>query len=158
MAGKDLSREELDERVAILKRLRQLLDQQRTKFREYLTVLEKQETVITSDNIDAMVRHTEVEQNIVAEIHTIQKVIDPLEMLYRDAHPGVPDTEIPRLKTDLEHLKSDVLAQNEKNRELLKKHMVFLREKVTSIKNPYLKRNSIYASDSHTATRIDINQ
>jgi len=158
MAGKDLSREELDERVAILKRLRQLLDQQRTKFREYLTVLEKQETVITSDNIDAMVRHTEVEQNIVAEIHTIQKVIDPLEMLYRDAHPGVPDAEIPRLKTDLEHLKSDVLAQNEKNRELLKKHMVFLREKVTSIKNPYLKRNSIYASDSHTATRIDINQ
>lgn len=158
MAGKDLSREELDERVAILKRLRQLLDQQRSKFREYLTVLEKQETVITSDNIDAMVRHTEVEQNIVAEIHTIQKVIDPLEMLYRDAHPGVPDAEIPRLKTDLEHLKSDVLAQNEKNRELLKKHMVFLREKVTSIKNPYLKRNSIYASDSHTATRIDINQ
>ncbi len=158
MAGKDLSREELDERVAILKRLRQLLDQQRSKFREYLAVLEKQETVITSDNIDAMVRHTEVEQNIVAEIHTIQKVIDPLEMLYRDAHPGVPDAEIPRLKTDLEHLKSDVLAQNEKNRELLKKHMVFLREKVTSIKNPYLKRNSIYASDSHTATRIDINQ
>ena len=39
----ELSNQELEERVAILKRLRFLLEQQRSKFKEYLTVLEKQQ-------------------------------------------------------------------------------------------------------------------
>ena len=43
MTVENLSKEELDERVAILKRFRALLEQQRTKFREYLKVLESQE-------------------------------------------------------------------------------------------------------------------
>lgn len=158
MAQRELTREEVDERVAVLKRLKQLLDEQRKKFREYLVVLEKQEEMIGSGNVDAIVRHTEVEQSIVSEIYTIQRVIDPLEDIYRSTHPEVSEQEIPRLKTDLEHLKKEVLVQNEKNRELLKSHMQLLREKVVSLKNPYAKRNSIYSSDSHTATRIDINQ
>lgn len=40
-----LNDSEIAERVAILKRFRSLLEEQRLKFREYLTVLEKQEKV-----------------------------------------------------------------------------------------------------------------
>lgn len=158
MEQRELTREEVDERVAILKRFRELLEEQRQKFREYLVVLEKQEEMIASENIDAIVRHTEIEQAIVSELYTIQKVIDPMEELYKTAHPGIPDAEIPKLKTDLEHLRHEVLSQNEKNRDLLKSHMVQLRQKVVSIQNPYAKRSSVYSSDSQTASLIDINQ
>lgn len=158
MAQRELTREEVDERVAILKRFRELLEEQRRKFREYLVVLEKQEEMIATENIDAIVRHTEIEQSIVAELFTIQKVIDPMEELYKTAHPGITDTEIPKLKTDLDQLRHEVLVQNEKNRELLKSHMVLLRQKVVSLQNPYAKRTSVYASDSQTASLIDINQ
>jgi len=158
MAQQELTQEQVDERKAVLKRFRQLLEQQRSKFREYLVVLEKQAEMIGSDNIDAVLSHTEIEQSIVSEIHTIQKVIDPLEDMYRVAHPGLAESDIPRLKADLGRLRSDVLAQNEKNRDLLKSHMQVLRQKVVSIQNPYAKRSSVYASDSHTASIIDINQ
>lgn len=154
----ELTKDEVAERVAVLKRFRVLLETQRRKFREYLGVLEKQQEMIKLDNVDAMVAHAEIEQAIVSEINTIQKVINPLEDMYHAAHPDASDAEIPKLKTDLAKLRTDVLAQNEKNRELLKSHMTVLRQQVISIKNPYAKRTSVYASDSHTATRIDISQ
>ena len=70
--------------------------------------------MIASENIDAIVRHTEIEQSIVSELYTIQKVIDPMEELYKTVHPGISDAEIPKLKTDLDLLRHEVLAQNEK--------------------------------------------
>ncbi|HOF85654.1 MAG TPA: flagellar export chaperone FlgN [Treponemataceae bacterium] len=158
MANAVLTEEQVAERVSILKRFKKLLDEQRAKFRDYLSVLEKQEKMISSGDVDAIVRHTELEQGIISEIYTIQKVIDPLESMYRTTHPDQRDAEIPRLKTDLEKLRKDVLVQNEKNRELLKCHMQLLRQKVLSIKNPYANRSSVYASDAHTASVIDINQ
>ncbi len=158
MAQQELTQQQIEERKAVLKRFRQMLEQQRVKFREYLVVLEKQAELIGTDNIDAMLSHTEIEQSIVSEIHTIQKVIDPLEDMYRVAHPEQSEAEIPRLKADLGQLRSDVLAQNEKNRDLLKSHMQVLRQKVISIQNPYAKRSSIYASNAQTASIIDINQ
>lgn len=156
MSDKEPTAEEIAERVALLRRFRALLEEQRKKFRDYLSVLEKQESVIDSGDTDAMVRHTEIEQAIVSEIFTIQKVIDPMEALWREAHPLASETEIPHLKTDLEKLKADVLTQNEKNRELLKSKMNLIREQVVSLRNPYAKRASVYASESHTGTRINI--
>ncbi len=156
MAAQTLTDGEVAERVALLRRFKSLLEEQREKFRQYLTVLEKQETDIDSGDIDAMVSHTELEQSIVSEIFTIQKVIDPMESLWRDAHPAASESEIPRLKTDLDRLKADVLAQNEKNRDLLKSRMSVIRERVVSLKNPYAKRSSVYAQTGQTGTRIDI--
>lgn len=156
MSERSLTEGEVAERVALLKRFRTLLEEQRAKFRTYLTVLEKQENDIDSGDMDAMVSHTELEQSIVSEIFTIQKVIDPMETLWREAHPAAADSEIPRLKTDLEQLKANVLAQNEKNRELLKSRMSLIREQVVSLKNPYAKRASVYASSDQTGTRINI--
>ena len=61
------------------------------------------------------------------------------------------------LKTDLEKLRKDVLVQNEKNRIAEMPHAAASSES-SSIKNPYANRSSVYASDAHTASVIDINQ
>ena len=55
-----LSQEELNERIQILKKFRQLLEQQRTKFQEYLKVLEAQESKINEENAEALLAHSEL--------------------------------------------------------------------------------------------------
>lgn len=147
--------DEIAERVAILKRFKTLLEQQRLKFREYLTVLEKQEKSISDENTESILQHTELEEAIIAEIFTIQKVIDPLEYMYTNicADTG---SDIPRLKTDLDDLQQRVLDQNKKNRELLQNHIIGLRQQVASLKRPYAHKESIYAGTAYAAALIDL--
>ena len=64
----EITQEELNERVAILKRFRALLEQQRGKFKEYLNVLEKQHDSITNENTEALLAHTELEQQVVKNL------------------------------------------------------------------------------------------
>ena len=107
-----ISEEELNERVALLKRFKELLEKQRQKFREYLNVLEKQETVIQNQDTEALLVHTEIEQQIVANISNLQKVIEPIEQMYIDSNLDSQNeslsVEIPTLKTDLAKLQQDV--------------------------------------------------
>lgn len=155
-----LSEEELNERVALLKRFKELLEKQRQKFKDYLNVLEKQQTVIQNQDTEALLDHTEIEQQIVANIQNLQKVIEPIEQMYiassLDSEKNNLDMEIPTLKTDLAKLQKDVLNQNNKNRELLKTQMAQLREKIDGIKNPYKYNKSIYSKSDSTATIISI--
>ena len=60
-----ITKDELDERIALLKNFRKLLIQQRAKFQEYLNVLEKQENSISSENTEALIAHTEIDQHVV---------------------------------------------------------------------------------------------
>ena len=149
-----LNDSEIAERVAVLKRFRSLLEQQRLKFREYLTVLEKQEKSISDENTDAVLQHTELEESIIAEIFTIQKVIDPLEYMYTNICKN-EHSDIPHLKTDLDDLQKRVLAQNKRNRELLQTHITGLRQQIASLKRPYAHKESIYAGTARTATIVD---
>lgn len=151
-----LNDSELAERIAVLKRFRTLLEQQRRKFREYLTVLEKQEESICDENTDAILRHTELEESIIAELFTIQKVIDPLEYMYANMCANTVDIDIPHLKTDLEDLQRKVLTQNKKNRDLLQAHITGLRQQIVALKRPYAHKESIYAETSRTAALIDV--
>ncbi|QHX42655.1 flagellar biosynthesis protein FlgN [Treponema vincentii] len=150
-----LNDSEIAERVAVLKRFRSLLEQQRLKFREYLTVLEKQEKSISDENTDAVLQHTELEESIIAEIFTIQKVIDPLEYMYTNICKN-EHSDIPHLKTDLDDLQKRVLAQNKRNRELLQTHITGLRQQIASLKRPYAHKESIYASTARTAALVDL--
>ena len=81
----EITQEELNERVAILKRFRTLLEQQRGKFREYLDVLEKQHDSITTENTEALLAHTELEQQVVKNLANLQKVIVPMSKLYNSS-------------------------------------------------------------------------
>jgi len=158
----NISEEELEERVALLKRFKELLEKQRQKFRDYLNVLEKQAEVIKTEDTEALLIHTEIEQQIVANISNLQKVIQPIEEMYVNARLDSSDEnyseiiEIPTLKTDLAKLQKEVLEQNELNRNLLKTQMESLRQKIEGIKNPYRYNKSIYSKTENTASIISI--
>ena len=145
----ELTDEELNERVAILRRFRTLLEQQRAKFQEYLDVLEKQEKSISDEDTTAIIGHAELEQQVVAGIKNLQKVIVPVSEMYRASEKTAApenDKSVESIQNELEKLQEKVLAQNQKNRELLKKHLVQIRTQLDNFKNPYKKNRSIYAA------------
>ena len=161
-AGSDhsLSSAELSQRVAVLKRFKELLKAQRDRFRAYLDTLDKQQEVIQSGTADDLLHHVELEEKIVADIFSIQKVIDPLEEMYRSVRMERPagsslkssgpmqgekdpggGEEISGLKEALEGLKAEAVIRSERNRELLAKRMAELRSEINSLKsNAYTRR------------------
>ncbi len=156
----NLTQAELDERVAILKRFRSLLEQQRNKFREYLKVLEMQESKISEEDADSIIAHTELEEQIVRNIGSLQKVIEPMQAMYTSSNAATynPQDAIPisSIQNELARLQTQVLAQNEKNRSLLKAHIVNLKTQMAMIKNPYRNIKSIYAENTAQGNMVQI--
>lgn len=155
-----ISQSELDERVAILRRFRSLLEQQREKFREYLHVLELQESDVLSDKADAVVAHAELSGHIVKGISSLQKIIVPMQKLYEKSGAPLGNTEddasVLKLQTDLNDLRERVLAQNEKNKVLVKNYMLTIRTEIESLKNPYRTSKSIYAGQESDGNLVHI--
>jgi hypothetical protein len=168
-AEQGISPEEVTRRVAVLKRFRELLKAQRDRFREYLEVLDKQKDVIEQGGTEDLISHVELEEKIVADIFSIQKVIDPLEDMYRTFYPegygaaqpqGGPSpgagSDVSDLKSALEGLKREAVIRSERNKELLSKRMVELRSEIKSLRgNPYAARRSVYGGEG-SASLIDI--
>jgi len=144
----EITQEELNERVALLRRFRSLLEQQRGKFQEYLNVLEKQQNSITEENPEALLAHTELEQQVVKNLASLQKVIVPMSKMYHSGSPvgTVQETaEINKIQDELSDLQTKVLKQNEINRDLLRIHMEQLKTRLANMKNPYKNTHSVYA-------------
>ena len=175
-SGKGISEKELSQRVAVLKRFKELLKAQRDRFRTYLDMLDKQKNVIERGTADDLIQHVELEEKIVADIFSIQKVIDPLEKMYHAITPeiprgnsytaarlktgenrtgGKPDEEVSSLKLALEDLKNEAVLRSELNRELLAKRMAELRSEIKSMQGnaSYSRRN---VDISPRPTQIDI--
>jgi len=154
---------ELERRKAVLRRFRELLVQQREKFDHYLVVLDHEKSDIETGDIDKLVSHVELEEQIVSEIYTFQKVIDPLEDLYRASYSAgevsgeasAEAGEVPELKNTLIELRDEVLARNAENRVLLKRRMEALRTEIPEIHRPMAGRRSVYA-DNDSGSIVDI--
>ena len=166
IVSSEIDSAELAQRVAILRRFKTLLTQQRDRFRSYLDLLEKQQNVIESGSAEDLLTYVEIEEKIVADIFSIQKVIDPLEEMYYTVVSGQPpgkaklenSDEVPDLKASLEKLKSEAVIRSTKNKELLSKRMLELRQEIKTLRNnPYAaSRRRTNFSDTNTASLVDI--
>jgi hypothetical protein len=161
---KELSQEEINQRTAVLKRFRELLKAQRDRFRAYVDTLDRQRNSIEHGTTDDLIRHVELEEKIVADIFSIQKVIDPMEEMYRQSQmmytplPGASqeDDNIVNLKSALEDLKAEAISRSEQNKNLLSKRMVEIRAEIKSLRsNPYSRRHSAYPGTA-SPTMVDI--
>lgn len=151
-----MTAELIEERVALLRKFRETLLVQREKFRQYLTVLDKEEASIIENDPDTLTNQVELENQIVREILAVQKVVEPMEELYK-AHGeklGHDDQEILELQNSLDHIKEEVLKRNQRNRDLLKGHMNMLRQRIDGIKVAP-RRNRVYGGQQ-VASYINI--
>jgi hypothetical protein len=143
-----ISAGELSQRVAVLRRFRALLTEQRGRFQSYLDTLDRQQQLIETGTAEELIAHVELEEKIVADIFSIQKVIDPLDEMYRGLYADSAGPsgqaggggEVPRLKAALEELKNEAAARSVRNRDLLSRRMAEIRAEIKALRsNPYLK-------------------
>jgi len=152
-----ISEDELAQRVAIVRRFRELLIQQRERFHNYLAVLEKQQAIIKTGSAEELLAQVELEEQIVADIFSIQKVIDPLEDMYRTRVPFSPADDVPALKVALENLKTRAISQFEYNKDLLSSRMAELRTEIKELKNnPFVGASRSLYQNPVTASLVDI--
>ena len=160
LSNKELSQNEVTQRTAILRQFRELLKAQRNRFGEYLNVLEKQKHVIEKGSADSLIRHVELEEKIVEDIFSIQKVINPLEEMYRDIRQGdVHDNdEVIDLKSALEGLKTEAISRSKRNRLLLSQRMTEVRSEIKNVNSsPYARPPSaIPAPINHGLVDIQV--
>jgi len=152
-----ISADELAQRVAIVRRFRELLIQQRERFHNYLAVLEKQQDIIKTGSAEELLAQVELEEQIVADIFSLQKVIDPLENMYQAAIPSSPGDDVPALKIALESLKTRAISQFAHNKDLLSSRMAELRSEIKELKNnPFVGATRSMYQHSVTASLVDI--
>ena len=145
--SKEISSSELGRRVAVIRRFKELLKAQRDRFNAYLNALDKQKDVIERGTADDLLRHVELEEKIVEDIFSIQKVIDPLDKMYQsvraeaNAGPKSGEDEVSGLKEALQGLKTEAAIRSERNRALLSKRMAELRSEIKLLKSKgYVRR------------------
>jgi hypothetical protein len=169
-AAETLSGEEVSRRVGILRRFRELLKTQRDRFQQYLEILDKEKDVLEDGSAQDAAAYVELEEKIVADISSIQKVIDPLESMYRASYPlpkkgrksrsknaaedaaGIPD-----LRTALAGLKTEAAVRSERNRELLSRRMAAIQTEIKIIrKNPYSRKSRSLYGEVPSPSLVDI--
>jgi hypothetical protein len=148
-----LTKDEVDRRVALLKRLKGTLTQQREKFRDYLKVLDAEQTSIENQAADKLQAQVELEEQLVVEIHAIQKVIDPLEAVLRESYT-VSDDEVAELRSTLGDLQTQVAEKSRQNRGLLEKTMAAISGEIVRLR-PMRGRNP-YAGSRPASVLVDI--
>ncbi|MCH5294892.1 MAG: flagellar biosynthesis protein FlgN [Treponema sp.] len=155
----NLTQQELDERVAILRKYKDLLRQQRDKFQAYLRVLESQEKSIHKEDGESVEAHTMFAERLIGSIKELQKAIIPMQGLY-DTSPAADDdadgNSVEKLKRDLNDLRNRAISQNDKNRALLRTQIEQITDQLSKFKNPYSSVHSIYADQDGAGSMIQI--
>ncbi|MFP4374712.1 MAG: flagellar export chaperone FlgN [Spirochaetaceae bacterium] len=135
------------ERVAMLHRLRDMLVQQRAKFQEYLDILDNEERAIRDRDVEALEWYVQLETSVLGEIHAFQKVIRPLESLYRSAYPH-EESRIPPLRASVARLRERVLERNEQNRALMRERIDELKREIRELRIPRAGTSPYRAAES----------
>lgn len=125
----------MQERIAEIARLKDLLHKQCGHFNAYIDVLNRQRYIIEQKIFEKVCIYTDIEERIVADIFSLQKVIVPLEM-------SEPDKDTVDLKAALNVLCEQSISLLEQNRALLLRCMNEVHSEIQSIqKNPYRFRH-----------------
>jgi hypothetical protein len=150
-----LTQQEVEKRVALLKRLKATLAQQREKFQAYLQVLDAEKVSIEGDAVDTLRAQVELEEGLVVEIHAIQRVIDPLEAVLHQSYQGSTDDEVADLRISLDALRSKVSERSRENRGLLSRSMDALERDIVRV-SPQVRGRNAYAAARASSSLVDI--
>ena len=95
-----------------------------------------------------------LEEELVVDIHAIQKVIDPLEAVLQSSYQGAADEEVVDLRSSLETLKVQVQERSRENRGLLSRSMAALDGEIVRLR-PQIRSRNPYAA-ARAPSLVDI--
>jgi hypothetical protein len=150
-----VSETEVASRVLLLKRFRTLLLQQRERFESYITVLDKQKDKIEEGSVEEIITHVELEEKIIGDIISIQKVVEPMRAVISGASSvAVPEME--RITSTIDALRVEAAARVARNKTLLSTRMGEIRTELDALRvNPFARRKPPFATEN-TPSFIDI--
>ncbi|MDR1149656.1 MAG: flagellar biosynthesis protein FlgN [Spirochaetaceae bacterium] len=147
---------EIKKRAAVLKRFKELLIEQRERFRSYIDILDKQKDVIENGKTEDILAQVEMEEGVAAGITAVQKVLEPMRFLYENVCSDAKDSGISEISSALENLQQETFQRVKYNKDLLEKRMILIRDELKNLRsNPFTRRKSIYA-ENQGATLFDI--
>lgn len=144
---------DIDQRVAILKRYRRMLDLQREKLQGYLAVIDSREASLSVAGYERLEEYTVLEQEAVRSIVTVQRCLEPLKNLYLELNPE-GDRDIADMEQRLERLRVEVLARNSESRALLRGQAEALRLELTRVRST--RRPASVFARSSDALMVDV--
>jgi hypothetical protein len=133
----------------MLVRLRTLLHTQEERLRRYLMALDKQQSAIRQRNGALVLCYVEIQEQTLAAILALEKVIAPLRSL-------AVDVETRTLAARVAGLKREIAAQSRRNQEQLSKRMGELSVEIKQLQSSSLWRRSIVRGVSAAPSLIDI--
>jgi len=99
----------------LAKKIRENLINQRNKLENYLKILDGEEEDIANKDPDKLIEHINLERNIVDELFSFKKILEPLEKMY-DASPYKKDSSLSDLKTSVDKLTTQIKTKSEDNK------------------------------------------
>ncbi len=120
-----------------------------------MRVLDAEKASIEDQAVDALKVQVELEEELIVDIHAIQKVIDPLEAVLHQAYRGHIDDEVVDLRSTLETLKVQVEDKSRENRGLLSRSMAALEGEIVKLR-PQVRGRNPYTSQTVTSSLVDI--
>lgn len=152
-----LSDGEVARRVSILKRFRELLTEQRDRFRVYLGTLESQKNVIEDCGVDEITAHVELEEKILADIYSLEKSIEPMRALYTMVWKDTDPPDVAELNTALSNLKIEAARRANENKMLIQKRLGTLRTEIKNhAANPFQRSRRAIQAEYAQANFLDI--
>ena len=148
-----LAQEELEQRVAILRRLKTYLADQRTRLQSYLELLDSQHDAVASGDSKSLEAHLEAEGTLVSQIRQFQRVIDPLQRMYAVSVPD-GDKDVGALEESLQSLREQAMERIDRMRDQVKTRMEDLRNEIASLRRP--RNPGAYHSDPESSGLLDI--
>ncbi|GAB6089270.1 hypothetical protein [Spirochaeta dissipatitropha] len=146
---------DISQHEAILRRLRKLLEQQRSRFQDYLDVLDSQYEHLEADSLEGLESRLSLETEILEQLIETQKTIAPLEQMYR-RQPGAGQlpSDILNMQQNLTGLRERIARRTEQNHVKLVEKAELLGKKITDLRIPK-RYTSPYAGQS-SAQMLDI--
>jgi len=99
-------------------RIRNNLLEQKKRLEDYLFVLDKEHEDISIEDPDKLIEHINLEKNIINELISFRKILDPLEIIYYGS-PYKKDSEILNMKNKVDSLVDKVKVKSKENKEKL---------------------------------------
>lgn len=144
-----------EQKIALLKKLKQILTQQREKFHQYLVVLEAEKKSIENDLVESLEEQLKMEENLILDIQSFQKVILGLQTIAQQSYSDHQDQEVEILQTSLETLRQQVLEKNKTNRQLLSARMSQIQSEIRQLQ-PRFGAKNLFGFSSQTSSLVDI--
>lgn len=99
-------------------KIRANLLEQKRRLEEYLTLLEREEEDIIKEDADRLIEHINLEKNIIDEITSFRKILEPIEVIYFN-DPYKKDRDIIAIKANVDNMLQRVKSKANENKEKL---------------------------------------